>query len=376
MRKFLIFILIIFLTPNVFATTYDISNKTRTSPSGSQGKYLGTEIGNTGTENTYSINTRYNGTLSRIRFYISANDFDWDYNKTYTVTMNMATDDWRNHFMGPQVFSANSDGSIPSSSHNMYVTGTFKFVSMKKIKFDIKIPSTMNTYIYFNIYSGNVSSTAFTGVSNWNLSSITISSVTNPTPTPVPVTPVPSTSTPTPHPDNSDIINNANQNADNIMNNANQNADNIMNNANQNASDIIDNANQNASDIIDSSNQNANNTQNAIKDNIDNSLMNCSERYNINWIKGKSFSSNGSLSSSEDSYYSEDYIPTGYATKITISNAPLLGPGLSYGNIIIYDSNKNRLDYWGVYNRSFDLPSGSKYFRISSLKKDISVYSS
>ena len=244
--KILLFVFIMFFTPKVFCADYNVTSKIKATPSSSSGTYRGTEIYNTGTTNNYSTGTRYNGQLSHITFYLDSNDWNWNYNTTYTVTLNMATQDWRNHFMGPNVFRAETNGNIPSSATNMYVTNTFQFVSMYKIKFNIKTSSTMSPFTKFDIYSTNVSSTSFTGVNNWNLSSVTISTISNSTPTPSPVTPTPAPSGAT----NQDIINNNNTNTNNIINNQTQNTQDIINNQTQNTSDIIENANSNTESIL------------------------------------------------------------------------------------------------------------------------------
>ena len=247
--RFLFFVFIVFITPNVFAKETNITNKIKATTSYTIGSYYAVAPAVVPVPLFQNVNTRYNGTLSQIEFYVNVNDFDWDYNKTYTMTMTMETDDWRNHFMGPQIFRANNDGSIPSNASNMYVSSTFKFISMKKIKFNFKIPSTMGPYIKFTIYSTNTANTAFTGVSNYKLNGIYISDNVASTPTPAPVTPAP---TPTPQPNNQDIINNNTQNTENIINNNNQNTENIINNNTQNTSDIIENNNSNTQAIIDS----------------------------------------------------------------------------------------------------------------------------
>lgn len=264
--KYLLLLFILLFTPKVFAASYNITNKIKAIPNYTSGSYTGYTPVTAVVPNYYNVNTRYNGTLSKIDFYLDSDDWNWSYNKTYTITLNMATSDWRNHFMGPQVFRTNSDGSIPSSASNMYQTGTFKFVSQKQIKFNFKVGSTMGTYTKFTLYSTNTTNTSITGVSNWNLSSILISTTTSsPTPTPVPSSP-----TPTPQPNNQDIINNQTQNTQNIINNQNQNTQDIIDNNTQNSTDIINNANSNTDDIINNQNENTD----KINDTINNGLNN------------------------------------------------------------------------------------------------------
>ena len=135
---YLLFLFIIFIAPNVFAYDYDVTN-TITAPTGPStvGRYLGLEIYNSGLQNNYSVNTRYNGTLSEIVYNlplpINAGQC-FTTNMDYTITMEMATSDWRNHFSTPFV-------SWYSGGTN-WSTGNIVFVSMKKIYFTFKIPST------------------------------------------------------------------------------------------------------------------------------------------------------------------------------------------------------------------------------------------
>ena len=252
MKKILTFLFIVLFIPNVFASETNVSNKVRCSTSDTK-CVIGTDI-TSGLPITgfYNIGTRYTAKLTQLVFYISSSDYNFVSGKTYTMTINMATEDWRNHFMGPIINPTNSDLSVPSTAHN-WSTGSVTFVSMKKIKFNFQVKDTPGAYVKFLLYSGN--STPFTGVTNFQISSITINDNVS-TPTPVPaVTPTP---TPTPQASNKDIINNANQNTQDIINNNNTNTQDIINNSNQNNSDVIDNANQNTQDIIDSNKNNFN----------------------------------------------------------------------------------------------------------------------
>ena len=242
---FLLLFLILFLCPNVYAATYNVSSKVEAIPNFGGGTYGGYAKG-IALPTYYNINTRYNGQLAMIDFFLDSDDWDWNYNKTYTITINMATEDWRNNFMGPQVFSAQTNGNTTGS--NLYVTNTFRFISYKQIKFNFKLGSTLGPYIKFRLYSTNTNTTNITGISNWNLSSITISDVSStPTPTPVNPTPTPSSAS------NQDIINNNNTNTETIIENNTQNTTDIINNNNSNTETIINNQNTNTNKEINSS---------------------------------------------------------------------------------------------------------------------------
>ena len=213
-----------------------------------QGHYQGTEIYNTGTNNWYAVKTRYDGRLSRIRFNLplpSSLGECFTTNNTYTITMNMATSDWRNKF--GSVYVGWGTGATDWS------TGSITYVSEKKIYFKFKIPaSDTNCYdfVFVDLKSTNLSSTAFTGVSNWNLSKITLTDSS----TSSSGGGSGSSPTPTPKPDYSDIINNNTQNTQDIINNNNENTSNIIENNNQNTQEIKDTINTGLNTCRDSSN--------------------------------------------------------------------------------------------------------------------------
>lgn len=173
--KLFIFIMIIIFSPNVFAYDYNVSSSIG-SPSGgssyTNGYYQGTELnGGTG---PFAVGTRYNGTLTNIQFNLpvpsSIADDCWPINMTYTITMNMATEDWRNRFGSVSVKSY-------SSSPTNFSNGNVTYISMKKIKFSFTIPSSdsvCHDFVYVNLPS-NGQFTPFTGETNWNLSSVIVS---------------------------------------------------------------------------------------------------------------------------------------------------------------------------------------------------------
>lgn len=172
--KYLLLIFIIFITPNVFAAETNVSNKIRYAAGEPAGTYYGNNIA-TGTSRDFSIGSRYNGRLSLLTFYISSDDYDFLINHTYSITLNMATQDWRNHFMGPQVIKANSNGSL--ITNGSLSVSNFRFVSYKQIKFNFTTNSSISPYYFFRLYSSDYASNntiAITGDNNWALSSIII----------------------------------------------------------------------------------------------------------------------------------------------------------------------------------------------------------
>lgn len=286
--SFIIFIFLFFSPINVFATNTNVSNKIKYSTSSAKGTYEGDEIYLGGYNGQFSVGTRYNGRLAMLSFYLSTDDYNFTTNHNYTITLNMATEDWRNHFMGPQVFESQSNGTLGSSLS----ASNFRFVSYKQIKFNFKTDGSLTPYIFFRVYSTdygnpNGGNTAITGDNNWKLSSVYINDNVSATPTPAPVTPAP---TATPQASNKDIIDNANKNTEDIINSSNKNTEDIINNNSQNTSDIIENNNSNTQNIID----NVNNGANQIKDSIDSSLNNmCPNVFDLSNFQTCVFTNNG-----------------------------------------------------------------------------------
>ena len=244
--KYLLFLLPFLFTLNVYATEYNISSKIKYNVSLPGGSYGADDIndGYNTIMGRYSVGTRYNGRIGYMEFFVDGESFNASINHTYTITLNMATNDWRNNFMGPIVSKCNSDGSVQTTNYHLVVSN-FRFISRKQIKFNFKTNSTLSPYYKFVLYSNNYANkggTAITGETNWNLSSIIISDNTSSGGGSSGTTPTP---TPTPSASNKDIIDNANQNTDDIINNNNQNTTDIIDNANHNSQDIIDNQNKN-----------------------------------------------------------------------------------------------------------------------------------
>ena len=241
-KRLLFFIIPFLFTINVYALDVNVTSSITSPNDPTQGRYSGTEIYNTGTDNVYQVGTRYNGKLSRIRFNLPLpSDLGQCFSTgvTYTVTLNMATSDWRNKF-----------GEVSASAYNrnFALGGVPTYVSMKKIYFNVKLPTSIDycvDYLFVDIQSTNVSTTAFTGESNWNLSSIIL---TDPTYTSSPS----STPTPTPvaTPDFGAIISNQNQNTQDIIDNQNQNTNDIISSNVDNTNNIIENANDNTAEIV------------------------------------------------------------------------------------------------------------------------------
>lgn len=154
-------------------------------------------------------------------------------------------------------------------------------------------------------------------------------------------------------------INNSINNQTNIINNSINNVENNIQNA------INQSANNTDSNIINSSN--------ATQDSINNGLQNCTKQFKYTLKKGKQFDQNGNLSDNADSYYTEKYYSLSGATKLTISNTGLSYPDSS-GYIIIYNSNKQYLDFWSIRDTTFNLPEGASYYRLSTEMSGVTLY--
>lgn len=240
--KYLLFFLPLFIGFNVFAQ--NVTSSVRCTYNSSGSTYYGDPNDGLNSAQCYDMGTRYSPRLGYLEFYLPTSVMSFTAGKSYTVTMNMATNDWRNHIMLQNVRYVNSSGNVITTSPLPSVSN-FRFISRKQIKFDFKLPSgTIYPYLRFIISSPTYanpdpdisSSTYMTGETNWNLSSIDISPVSSSSGS--------STTTPTPSPSNQDIINNNNQNTEDIMNNNNQNTSDIINNNNSNTQEIINNQNE------------------------------------------------------------------------------------------------------------------------------------
>ena len=325
--KIFIFIMIIFLTPKVFAQEFNMNSYTSATKNGTTSRYRATEIYNTGTSNTYTFGTQYNGRISDIETYFN---YPFVANTTYTLTYNMNTDDFRNNFGSSYWWDCDQ-----TMTNNNATVVSPTYVSMRKVKFTFRTTDSTSC-IRVWLRSSNLSSTAITGVSNWRLNNITIYD-----------------------PDFQDGSNSGNQGSSSGNTTTDNTNSDIINNANQNTQEIIENNNQNTHDIINSTETSS---ADSSRNNFDTTDKNCGMLYKYTTLKGKGFYSNGSMFDDENMYYTNEYIPLDSATKLVFEGFS----STSTGNIIIYDSSKTYLDYWGVRNQTITLPSNARYFRIAT----------
>lgn len=237
--KIILFLLILLFGRNVFAQEYNVTNSI-TAPSGSGstgGHYLGLEIYNSGSQNNYTVNTRYIGTLSEIIYNLplpTEAGQCFTTNMDYTITMEMATDDWRNHFTSPFVAAYSTATNWSSSG----VT----FVSMKKIYFKFKIPSTETScvdFVFVRLRSSSLANTAFTGTTNWKLSKITLSDLYSSSGGGSSGGGSSGSGSGSTSNTNQDIINNNNENTENIIENNNQNTQQIIDSLNNKCPNML-----------------------------------------------------------------------------------------------------------------------------------------
>lgn len=337
--KYLLFLFIVFITPNVLAYDYDVTNSI-TAPTGpsTAGRYLGLEIYNSGLQNSYSVNTRYNGTLSEIIFNLplpSTAGQCFATNMDYTITMEMATSDWRNHFATPFV-SWYSGGDNWKSSN---VT----FVSMKKIYFKFKIPSTETSctdFVYVRLRSPSVSSTAFTGTTNWNLSKVTLTDGFSSS-------------------GGSGGGSGGGSNVDpnqNVIDNANENTENIIDNNNTNTDKVIDNQNKLLGDCL----------KNLMNDNIILSLLNVTQQGNT--FTQIQADSSLTLQLMAQSWNNSSYVDILDRTQITSTGDYRLSfTKTSDFNIVVFKLNGLTIDT-GVRLDVSSLENGKTYYLSSTFR--------
>lgn len=88
-----------------------------------------------------------------------------------------------------------------------------------------------------------------------------------------------------------------------------------------------------------------------------------------NVIENEYYATTGNITSNNSYCRNDEYIYCYGQTKIAISGASIAGNG----NLIYYDKDKNFVDYWGVRNRTIDIPTNVYYIRISTHKDYINT---
>lgn len=226
--RYFLFLFIVSFTPFVYAQEFNMNSYTSATLNGTKNRYRATEIYNSGQSSTYTFGTRYNGRISDIETYF---DYPFVENLTYRLTYNMATEDFRNNFGTAYYW----DCSQTMTNTNAHVASV-NYISYKKIQLSFKLDSATSCVRVW-VRSTNLSSTAISGISNWQLNSITIY---DPEWQSGSGSGQGSTTAPTPSPNNyQDIIDSQNNNTQDIINNQNSNTQDIIENNNQNTQEII-----------------------------------------------------------------------------------------------------------------------------------------
>lgn len=197
--------------PKALTTTTIYSNDARTQSN----KYLYSLLTQGGTENiqTGNVGTNYTGRAIGISFFYNDNIM---INKTYNMRINFYLDDLVPAFNTSMVHiqTCNSSSCNPVNLVGISKQNNSGYSTWVQISYT---PQMAGNYVRVDL--GDEQRNYLTGTTYFGINSVQIESV--------------------------------NQNED-IMNNANQNANNIINNNNSNTQEIIDNANSNTQAIIDS----------------------------------------------------------------------------------------------------------------------------
>lgn len=351
--KYLLFFLPFLFSFNVFAQ--NVTSSVRCTYSGSGSSYYGDPNDGFNSARCYDLGSRYSPRLGYIEFYLPTSVMSFTAGKSYTVTMNMASNDWRNNIMLQHVRYVNNSGSVITSSSSLPSMSNFRFISKKQIKFDFKLPSgTIYPYLRFVLSSptyGNPnpdisSSTYMTGDSNWNLSSIDI-------------TPVSSSS---------------GSSSGGSSSGSSYDDSGVINNNNQNTTDIINNNNQNTTDIINNNNNNTNIITNSI-DSVNQQLGSCYTNLlnqNDKFITNErtTYSHNGNTILLTSSGWGSAYldIPLKKAGSYTVSIDNNLESG-GYLNVYYVNSNGERENWLAGFSSvsqssSFTINKTNGYIRI------------
>lgn len=230
--KYITFIFLLFLTPNVFAEDLSSVSYSQKSTFTGSGKYdystnnlMGDDYSVVSTGN---IGTTYNGKAYYFQFNFHK---QLQPNSTYNLKISSSTNDFTNKISLDYVTALcyNSFSSEFNTKEcntgiitiNSVTRGSISNGQSKNFTIQFTTGSTTYSYWGFKIAGGMYN---LSGVSTFKVSSITLNSIESN--------------------NTQDIINNNNQNSQNIIDNSIDNTNNIINNNNQNTQDIIDNQNE------------------------------------------------------------------------------------------------------------------------------------
>lgn len=107
--KIIIALVLFIIGSNVFAQ--NVTSSVRCSYNGTGGTYYGDPNDGLNHARCYDTGSRYTPRLGYLEFYLPTSVMTLTAGKSYTVTMNMATNDWRNNIMLQSVKYVNSTGN-------------------------------------------------------------------------------------------------------------------------------------------------------------------------------------------------------------------------------------------------------------------------
>lgn len=113
-------------------------------------------------------------------------------------------------------------------------------------------------------------------------------------------------------------------------------------------------------------------TEDSINNTINNTFQDCPDNLlaNVNWSSGYNFDEEGNLIEKSGYYYTNDY----YTISENTAYSFITGSSSTQGYLILYDKDKEYLDWWSVRDRSFTTNENAFYFRISTLDKSVVLY--
>lgn len=336
--KYLIFIFVLFLTPNVFATSIKSSTYSQKNGFNTSSRYDYTTNNLMGDDysvvSTGSYGTTYNGKSYYFQFNVH---FTLTPATTYDLKISSTTSDFTSQI--------NIDRVVPlcyasfSSSFNEYECSSLDIQVISVIRenissgqsksFTIRFRTTNDiaykTYWGFKIAGGMNN---LTGVSNFKVTDIDLKEV------------------------------NSNDNTDTIINNNNQNTQSIIDNDTNNTNSIINNNNENTETIVDNINQGANTINQALSDM-------CPNLADWNMTNANKFTL---TATHNDTFYESNYkVPLQAGITYYFSYSRSGGTGTRPYEIILSYNNSYAYYLGGYYTDSFSFTpqqTGDYYLRM------------
>lgn len=302
---------------NALTTTTIYANANRTQSN----KYLYSLLTEGGTENVQigNIGTNYTGRAIGISFWYNDNIV---LNKTYKVRVNFYSDDLVPTFNSSMLEINTCSGDTCNPTNLVGISKQNNSGYSTWVQFEYT-PQMVGNYVRVDI--GNNKRDYITGITYFGINSVQIESVNQ----------------------NEDIMNNANQNANNIINNNNSNTQNIIDNDTSNTQAIIDNQNSSTQALIDAG-------------------YTCNEQTLTNYdgSENKALNVNGSIETANN-FVVSDYIRLKASDTYTLTKE-------SWGNArayCLYDSNQSLINcYTYASNTTFTI-TGADYIRYTWSKQ-------